>query len=194
MSRAMTEGWQVHLAVATTNNSEVRLRELDLVCEMFGVASLTMFYPNASFWLDAIPSADLVRHVERCVESVQPSCVMLPTSGSFHQEHRAVSESALAALRPSGATGRWRPSLVLCYEAPFDSWTVFGEQFKPNYYLALNQHNVDDKVRGMQAHGSQFRPSPSERSPQAIQALAMLRGAQCGEHYAEAYEVRRCVS
>ncbi len=193
MSRAQREGWEVHLAVATTNNSEVRLAELEDCCEHFGVASMTMFYPNASFWLDAIPSADLVRHVERCVESVRPSCVMLPPSQSFHQEHRAVSESALAALRPSGATGRWSPELVLCYEAPFDSWTTTGEQFRPTMYFALTEDDVESKVHGMRIHASQERPVPSERSSQAITGLAMLRGGQCGHAYAEAYEVRRCV-
>lgn len=191
MSFAKAQGIDVHLAVATTNNSEVRLAELDSVCRYFWVKSSTMFYPNTAFWLDAIPLADLVRHVERCVESVQPDVVFAPTPDSFHQEHRAVSQAVLAALRPSGATGRHAPSVVAFYEAPFDSWTVSGSGFRPNSYLPLTADQVDDKVHGMTLHASQVRPKPSERSEEAIRALAALRGSQVGAEYAEAYEVRR---
>jgi len=190
MSKSKRLGGEVHLAVATTNNNEVRLRELDKCCEFFGVKSLTMFYPNSSFWLDAIPNADLVRHVERCIETVRPVNIFYPTYDSFHQEHRAVSTAVTAAIRPSGATGRWRPSLAAIYEAPFDSWTLSGSQIKPTLYFELNQHDIDNKVEGMNIHASQTRPSPSERSTESIMGLAALRGAQSGTKWAEAYELR----
>ena len=190
MAKAQRSGFAVHLAVATTNNSEVRLQELDKCAKHFNLASTTMFYPNASFWLDSIPNADLVRYIERCIETTHPICIMLPHPDSFHQEHRAVSQATFAALRPSGGTGRWRPSVVALYEAPFDSWTLTGSQFRPTMYVALNQHDLDKKIQGMAIHASQDRPAPSERSSDAIRGLAGLRGAQCGEKWAEAYELR----
>lgn len=190
MSKMKSLGGKVTVAVATTNNSEKRLSELAEACEHFGVDDLTMFYPNSSFWMDAIPSADLVRHVERALDDYEPDAVLIPYASTFHQEHRALSHAALAAMRPSGATGRHRPNMIAMYEEPFDSWTIESTQFRPTFYIPLSAEDIDNKVIGMEIHASQARPAPSERSAEAIRSLAAYRGSQCGSNYAEAYEIR----
>jgi hypothetical protein len=50
---------------------------------------------------------------------------------------------------------------------------------------------MNAKIKAMAAHSSQVRLSPSERSDDAIEALARLRGVQAGVDHAEAFSVLR---
>ena len=107
------------------------------------------------------------------------------------QDHRTMSHAAMAALRPNGGTFTYRPPIVAVYEEPSDYWTLETEQHHPILYVTLDQVDIDRKCEAMRNHFSQDRPHPSERSIEALRALATLRGAQAGVPQAEAYEVRR---
>ena len=188
ISRSVRENKQVFVAYATCAD-DVRHSELVESCKFLGVTDFAI-YSASRIWLDILPVNNLVSWVESLVNSWTPDCILFPTPTGFHQEHRAMALATLAALRPSGGTGRCRPSTMAVYEEPFDSWTDDGNQFRPTMYVSLEQQDIDNKCQAMHLHKSQDRPSPSERSEDAIRALAALRGAQCGHSFAEAYEIR----
>ena len=141
--------------------------------------------------LDTFPMKTLVTDIENYIQRFMPDLVIMPEPGGFHQDHRAISQAAIAALRPNGGTFNFRPPIVAVYEEPSDYWTLETEQHHPILYVTLTDEDIERKCQAMRSHISQDRPHPSERSVEAIQALAVLRGAQAGVHLAEAYEVRR---
>jgi LmbE family N-acetylglucosaminyl deacetylase len=135
----------------------------------------------------------MVYALEQIIASYRPDWFVLPEPRGFHQEHRAVAEAAISALRPEGATERFRPPVVVVYEEPSDYWTIGSDAHKPSLFVSIDDEDLDKKCRAMELHVTQARPIPSERSVEAIRGLATLRGAQAGVKYAEAYEVRRCL-
>lgn len=141
--------------------------------------------------LDTFPMKTLVTDIESYIQRFMPDLVIMPEPGGFHQDHRAISQAAIAALRPNGGTFNFRPPIVAVYEEPSDYWTLETEQHHPILYVTLTDEDIEHKCQAMRSHISQDRPHPSERSVEAIRALAVLRGAQAGVHLAEAYEVRR---
>jgi LmbE family N-acetylglucosaminyl deacetylase len=141
--------------------------------------------------LDMKPMKQLVSDIEDHIQRFMPDMVIMPEPGGFHQDHRAIAEAAIAALRPNGGTFNFRPPIVAVYEEPSDYWTLETEQHHPILYVTLTDEDIERKCQAMRAHLSQDRPHPSERSVEAIRALAVLRGAQAGVPLAEAYEVRR---
>ncbi len=141
--------------------------------------------------LDSTPMHELITLLETCISEFEPNMIVIPEPGAFHQEHRAMSQAAMAALRPTGGTNRFRPELVAIYEEPSDYWTIEPDQHNLILHIELTSDDVQRKCAAMQAHKSQDRPHPSERSARAIEALATLRGSQAGVEYAEVYEVRK---
>jgi LmbE family N-acetylglucosaminyl deacetylase len=141
--------------------------------------------------LDQFPMKTLITDIETYIQRFMPDLVIMPEPGGFHQDHRAISQAAIAALRPNGGTFNFRPPIVAVYEEPSDYWTLETEQHHPILYVTLTDEDIEHKCQAMRSHISQDRPHPSERSVEAIRALAVLRGAQAGVHLAEAYEVRR---
>ena len=148
-------------------------------------------YENTDGDLDQMPMKRMITDIEDHIQRFLPDLVIMPEPGGFHQDHRAISQAAMAALRPNGGTFNFRPPMVAVYEEPSDYWTLETEQHHPILYVTLDDIDIQRKCLAMKSHLSQDRPHPSERSVEAIRALATLRGAQSGVHYAEAYEVRR---
>lgn len=146
-----------------------------------------------TYWLDEHALGTTVGLLEEAFEEFQPTCVLLPDPGGFHQEHRYMAEAVMAALRPSGGTGRWRPQVVATFEEPTDVWRI-AEPMRHTWYVSLEDCDVQAKRDSLAEHVSQNRNWPSERSGQALEALARLRGAQAGVDYAEAFTVLRWLS
>lgn len=136
------------------------------------------------------PVKEVAAWIEDVLETEKPQAVALPNSYAHHQDHRKTAEAALIALRPSGATGRHRPPVVLEYEMASDAWPP-RQSITPPITVELSYEDVLYKHNGMMLHSSQVRPSPSDRSSTTIAALAQLRGSQAGVMFGEAYTVLR---
>ena len=151
----------------------------------------SVLFPEYDGHMDTLPLKDIIEKIEDHIQRFEPEMVIMPEPGGFHQDHRTLSHAAMAALRPNGGTFTYRPPIVAVYEEPSDYWTLETEQHHPILYVTLDQVDIDRKCEAMRNHFSQDRPHPSERSIEALRALATLRGAQAGVPQAEAYEVRR---
>lgn len=105
---------------------------------------------------------------------------------SYNQDHRAVYDAAMVALRPHDQN----PLIprVLLYEEPEQFWPYDpAHPFVPNYFVPLD---VDRKLRLNALMKSQVR---GHRSPEMIRSLAEVRGAAIMQPYAEAFHVIRWV-
>ena len=161
--------------------------------ELLAAASVLRFYCRFGAQPEPLDGGHLhvlVDQVDGAVQQLKPDLVVMPAVAASHQDHRQVAEACFAALRPAGGTRRWRPPFVWAMEYSADHWSLYGPQ-RPDVFISLTEDLVDRKVAAMEAHASQCRPCPSERSPEAIRALCRLRGSQAGVPWAEAFESRR---
>ena len=107
----------------------------------------------------------------------KPQLVFCPSIHEFHQDHRAVADCALTIFRDT--------SIILGYEVLRSS----NPDFKPNFYVTLEQPDVDKKMAGINCWESQFKARPYFFSTEIFLAHMRMRGAIAKTKYAEAFEM-----
>ncbi len=130
---------------------------------------------------------ELIGHIEQAIRNEQPDEVFIPWP-SYNQDHRAVYEAALVALRPHDKLP-FVPR-VLIYEQPHVQhwdWATPGGRFTPTYFVPID---IDCKLALYGLMPSQVR---AMRSPEMVHNLAHVRGAAVGVPHAEAFQILRWV-
>lgn len=139
--------------------------------------------------LDSIPMHLIVEKVAAVVKSFEPTEVLVPHGSDVHTDHQVTFD----AISTSTKWFRY-PSIerVLAYETL--SETEFGldysNVFRPNVFIDISAH-LDAKLAALQIYSAELAPFPFPRSPEAVKALAMVRGSAAGFQAAEAFELLR---
>ncbi|AKJ31878.1 PIG-L deacetylase family protein [Caldimonas brevitalea] len=134
--------------------------------------------------VNAYRAHELITPMERLIERHRPHTVLLPQP-SYNQDHRAVHDAAITALRPHDKN--WFVRQVLVFEQPDSTLWPHGGEREPNYFRPIS---IEDKLHSYSLYASQVR---GHRSPDLVAALARWRGAQSGQAHAEGYTVKRMV-
>lgn len=140
--------------------------------------------------LDTVAHADLNAAIGAAVSRVAPETLLLPFPGDIHRDHQLLFESALVASRPAGPS---YPRRILAYETLSETnWNAPGltPGFTPTSFVDIRA-TLQRKLDAFAAYGSQVRSFPAERSVDALEALARLRGATVHRHAAEAFVMVR---
>jgi LmbE family N-acetylglucosaminyl deacetylase len=159
-------------------SSEERLKELKKSVEKkkFG-------WQIENFPVNDYQGNQLITPLENCINIIRPDTILVPHP-SYNQDHRAVYEAAMVALRPHDRNFFVRR--VLVYEQPHTYlWPM--NSFEPNFFVELD---IEGKIALYELYNSQVR---SHRSASLLRALAELRGNQSGKAYAEAYFCKRFI-
>jgi len=183
------------ISVKGMSTADERVAEIESVAGVlkYDEWDIALRGPQYHLRLDAMAQVDLIAVLEQrarlSLRAVEPTVVLLPSPVSYNQDHRAVAEATLTALRPMGTDGHTAPAVVALFEQVADQWTPLSDP-APNLFVELEQLHLDAKIEAMRAYGSQVRPHPHTRSLEALEAMAAVRGAHSGVAYAEAF---RCV-
>lgn len=193
----VTVGDTRDISPAGMSTADERMTEIDRVAGVLKFDDWDVALPGAQHHLrlDVMAQTDLVRLLEDgcrlSLRAVEPTVVLAPAPWSYNQDHRAVAEAALTALRPVGGNGA-APRVVALFEEVADQWTPHTTT-PPNLFVDLAAAHIDDKIDAMRAYSSQVRPHPHTRSLEALRTMAVVRGAHSGLGYAEAYHCVRWI-
>ncbi len=124
--------------------------------------------------------AETISVIEEYVKSIKPDIVFIPSWKDIHQDHRAVHEASMVAVRLIDE--------IYIYQAP--STTT---EFNPNVYFDITNY-VDLKHKAVKIHSSQWwKVYMAER---AVQWLAEYRAFDIfrNDKYMEAFEAFRIVN
>lgn len=135
--------------------------------------------------VNAYRPQELITPMEQLIDRHRPATVLLPQP-SYNQDHRAVYDAAVTALRPHDRN--WFVRNVLVFEQPDSVLFPHGGEQPPTYFRPID---IEAKLHNYSLYASQVR---GHRSPDLVRALARLRGAQAGAEHAEGYTVKRMVS
>jgi len=197
MARHADQGDGIHVLVVTRGVPEIfppseieqTRGELRRAHELLGVASCR-FLDLPAPKLDMVPQCELAQAISGAVRELQPRTVYLPHHGDLHIDHRAVYLASLVAVRPVNACPVRR---VLCYETLSETdWAPPrpDQTFVPTVFVDISEH-LTRKLEALACYQSQLRPFPNPRSPDAVEALARLRGSTVGVAAAEAFVLVR---
>lgn len=153
-----------------------------------------IFFPDQGLIekLDTVPKRDLVDRFEHLFNEHRPELLLLPSYVDYDQDHRQTFETAFAAARPIAPVfGKWLIPFVLAYEQTKLNF-AWSDLPRPVAFVDITDH-IEAKLEANALYRSQLRPVPHVRSPEAIRALARIRGSEIGVEYAEAYQVFRAV-
>jgi LmbE family N-acetylglucosaminyl deacetylase len=199
IARLADAGTEVHVAVVTKGKAprfaadlveQIRAETVE-AHRVLGVArAYFLDFPAAE--LDTISHTDLNQKLGTLVADVRPETLLIPFNGDVHLDHQLVFASSLVAARPNRAD---YPTQIWAYETLSETnWHApyLTPGFLPNVYVDIAA-TLERKLAAMRCFASQVRPFPSERSLEALEALARLRGASVHRQAAEAFVAVRQV-
>ena len=138
-----------------------RLKEADDVKDLLGHSYTLLENKVNSYVLQ-----DLIASFQEHINSHKPDVVYIPHP-SYNQDHRAVYEAALVALRPHDIN--YFVKKVIVYEQPHVFlWDHNYGEFKPNYFVPID---IDRKINAYKLMKSQVREF---RGVKKVKALALL--------------------
>lgn len=180
--------------VTGSTNKKSRLREIGVVKKFVKIQTKIAYVGDEFCRLDSLPQKDLIEKIEDAVEDVKPTIVTIPSSSSYNQDHRAVFNASITALRPVPQSIRHFVPNVLEYYEPY-IWAS-REAKQPNVYLNLeerykNSTLLDFKIKLYKRHKTQVRDNPHPRSIENLVHLAHVYGKEIGVNVAEAYHLIR---
>ena len=133
---------------------------------------------------------DVIIPLEAYVNKIKPEVVYINHGGDNHQDHKAVFQTGMIALRPTAALGIKR---ILCYETPSEteqSPPLNELAFLPNFYVDIERY-LQTKINAFHCYHTEKREFPHPRSDKALEILAMKRGSEIGFKAAEAFTIIR---
>jgi LmbE family N-acetylglucosaminyl deacetylase len=171
-----------------------RMDEINNVKKFAKVTAIVGYTGDEFCRLDTLPQKELIEKIEDVIEKEKPTLVAIPSSSSYNQDHRAVFDACITALRPLPKTIRHFVPTVLEYYEPY-FWSL-REPKIPNIFLNLKEKYqketlLDFKITLYKCHKTQVRREPFPRSPENLARLAHIYGKEIGVEIAEAYHLLR---
>lgn len=199
LSRDTENDNQIRIVVVATNkdtynynvdrvvSNEERMEESISALAKLGVSkdSLVQLEGFEDGRLDICDRKSLVTKLDKEIRDFRPTAVLFPYS-SHHQDHQAVCQASISALRPTVGTSYIR--LKAMYEYPYvNSWS---SNLNPNskLYYPLDDVDIDRKKKALESYKTQLVRDPRDiLDVSSIITLARVRGTEIGYEYAEAF-------
>lgn len=199
MARAAAADAQVHVVIVTRGQPplfdaglvEQTRQETHEAHAILGVSD-TCFLDFPAAGLDQVPRRDLNAALSAVLSGIQPDLLLVPFVGDIHIDHQIVFNAALVHARPRSPAS---PACILAYETLSETnWLAPGvtPAFIPNVFVDISA-TIEAKIAAFSRFRTQVKPSPDERSIEALRALATLRGATVHRNAAEAFVLIRQV-
>lgn len=106
-------------------------------------------------------------------KNIRPDLVFLPAASDIHQDHQVIHVEGLRAFKSTTFAG---------YELPWNNYS-----FHTNFFIRISEEDLQKKIISLKAYQSQqHRPYMKE---EFTKALAIIRGVQSNNSFAEAFEI-----
>ena len=135
----------------------------------------------------------VVRFIESCIIDFEPDVLITHHPADLHNDHYITSICCQEASRlPQRMIGYKKTILSILFMEVKSStdWALNSSQLKffPNFYVGVSKEDVKNKIKSIKMYKDVIRKHPHCRSEKAIEALAIERGCESGNKYAEAFQ------
>lgn len=197
IARLVAEGEKVFVAIVTEGKAPHFTATMAKNVREEALSAHRLLGVEETFWLGMpaaglfeTPHSKLNASIFDVVSKVSPTTLIIPFIGDMHMDHQLTFMSSLVAARPHQSQF---PRIILAYETLSETnWNApyVTPSFVPNVFIDIKDH-ISKKLDAMRLFSSQLKQFPHERSIEALNALAVLRGATVSCHAAEAFVLVR---
>lgn len=140
--------------------------------------------------LDTLPLLHITQAIEGVIQTYQPDIVYTHFYYDLNIDHQITARAVLTACRP---LPDFCVKRLLSFEVASSSeWSIPGHSFIPNVFVDIGNY-WQYKKKALQAYNEEMREAPHARSFEALESIAITRGASVGLAKAEAFMLLRDV-
>lgn len=204
IKRIKSAGGKVHVLFMTVgetkeysnkggSNGKEREAEIERVAKKMKYDDYKIVFPGDTFHLrlDNVPQKEIISEIEAALNTIKPTIVAGPHPDDYNQDHRACAEAIFAATRPAPDEFKPFQGVVLGYESVTVANWAYSAARIPNFYVALDEKELEAKIDALKLYGTQVRDGAHPRSLQSLRNLAYFRGMHVGRKAAEAFTTYR---
>lgn len=139
---------------------------------------------------DQVDLLDIVKIIERYINTIQPTIVYTHHKGDLNIDHQNTFRAVLTATRPQNENP---VKEIYCFETVSSTeWNfAYGSNgFMPNVFIDVSD-TLNRKLEAMKMYKSELCPPPHPRSIENLEVCAKRWGSVVGMRYAEAFELIR---
>ncbi len=135
----------------------------------------------------------MVQDIELAIRDFQPDNIFTQHPGDVNTDHYWTAATCMEAFHLFQRGRKQIHPISGLYLMEVQSSTDWAlnpsiKIFKPNTYVKVSCEALQAKIDSLLAYENVVRPVPHPRSVEALKSLPVLRGAQAGVPYAEAFE------
>lgn len=136
----------------------------------------------------------IVRSIEESIIKTRPTVVVTHHPTDLNNDHYITSICCQEAARlPQRQTGyKCRIKKLMFMEVPSETDFALNSawgRFTPNCYYGVRKSDITKKIFLLKEYDNVVRDTPHPRSEKNIKSLSVVRGAESGFEYAEAFQV-----
>lgn len=159
------------------------------VAKILGAEKLIMCkFPDNR--MDSVDLLDVVKEIEREVDSFKPDTVYTHHAGDVNIDHTVTHNAVVTACRSLPSCG---VKTILFFETLSSTeWQMqtSDKVFCPNWFVDVSE-TFEKKKKILHLYESEMREFPHTRSYKTVECLAHFRGSIVGVEYAEAFMLGR---
>lgn len=154
------------------------------------IGTKKLFFENLpGLTLNQYPIYKISELINKYTSNIKPEIVFIPSPNDLHLDHKIIFNASKVSLRFNKKSSIKK---ILSYEVLSETeWNENENSFSPNYFVKLNESDVNNKIKSFLKYKSQVKKYPHPRSKEAIINLAKVRGSQVFMKYAEAFKVEK---
>jgi N-acetylglucosamine malate deacetylase 1 len=137
--------------------------------------------------LDSIDLLDVVKKVEKYINTIKPFRVITHFVHDLNIDHQITHKAVVTACRPQPENFVRE---LLFFEVLSSTDWAFEKYFEPNLFVDISS-TIDLKIDALDCYHEELRDFPHPRSLKAIKSLAFYRGSMSGLFAAEAFKIGR---
>lgn len=177
-------------------NAEIRTGELEALrqagrkaASILGIRA-PVFCGLPDNRMDSLDLLDVVKIIEREMETFGPGVIYTHHGGDLNIDHRVAHQAVVTACRSlPGCSIR---ALYAFETLSSTEWATpeMGGLFQPNRFVGIAPY-LERKLEALRCYETEMRQFPHPRSYIAVENLARLRGSAIGVEAAEGFQVIR---
>ena len=162
-------------SVPTDMERDILSKEVRAATEVLGIPGSHLMLRNYRVRYFPEQRQAILQDMVDMNRDINPDIVFLPSINDTHQDHRQIAHEGFRAFKRHTMLG---------YEVPWNNL-----QFSTVAFMVIEERHLAKKIEAMKCYHSQA--GRSYANEEFLRSLAITRGTQIGQRYAETFDVFR---